>query len=192
LRSRTPCRVSFIVPLVYSRSMVEAREDIEKLLLIDRLPRDMRPLYDTDTGKVMEATLIRLEPPWNSNIVMLQEELRSEIVQKILSVKEAGMQPLSPFTIVKAHEVFANRDLALHALLVHPEFVPLCAKAQRPLFGIVPKLFEHYEIPPGEIYGVAQPEFVGAVPITREGVPGVALTNLDGIVWGRFSLRAGV
>lgn len=171
--------------------MAEAREDVEQLFLIDHLPREVdRLMYDTETLGTVEAIPLKMAPPWNSAF-MVQEELRSEVVRRILDVRR-GMAPLAPFTIVKAHEVFANRDLALHSLLVHPEFVPLCVKARRPMFGIVPKLFEHYEVPPGEIYAVAQPEFVGVVPITWEGAPGVVLHNLNGIVWGRFQLRAGV
>jgi hypothetical protein len=175
--------------------MDDARNDVERLFVFDHLPPYVvRPIYDTDMpgceGRV-EAITIELEPPWNSAYLVL-EELRSEVVRKILEIKEMGAEPLRPFTLASAHETMANRDLLLDSILVHPEFVPLLVNIRKLFLGKVVKVFEHYEVPPGEVYGLSEPQFVGVIPIRNDGVPGVALHNPHGLIWGRFPLRAGV
>jgi hypothetical protein len=165
----------------------EVREDVERLFVWDRLPPYVvRPIYDTDMGRQVVGMAIELEPPWNSAL-LVQDFLRSEVVCKITEVKEMGAEPLRHFTLMNAHEVMANRDLMLDSLLVHPDFAPLLVKVRKPFFGKTLKVFGHYEVPPGEIFGLAPPPYLGTIPIRHDGVPGVAFHNPNGVLWGHFT-----
>ena len=169
---------------------MEAREDVEHLLRVDYLPEGVRPLYDTETGHRVRAKEVRLQPPWNTRSLVV-EELRYEVVASVLAAKQR-QKGLRPFTLMLANEVMANRDLRLDAFLVHPDFTPLMAKAlAKPWCGILPKLYAHYDVPPGEVFGFAEPTYVGVVPVCN-GAPGILLHNRDALIWGTFSRRAGV
>ncbi len=168
--------------------MIEAREDVERLFLVERLPREALPVYDTEDMGMRQVPLIRLEEPWDTK-EFLVEELRSEIVRSILEVK-SWHDAIEPFTLERAHEAMANRDVRLDAFLVHPEFVPLCVNIVKPFFGYVAKLFEHIEVPFAEIYGLCEPEYLGRVPV-QNGRPG-AFRFSSNVIWGRFQPRRGV
>jgi hypothetical protein len=169
---------------------VEVREDIERIFVVDKVPRGCDLLYDLGgTDCVldrMRPTMIHMAPPWNEG-VLLMDVWRAEIVNAILSVKEAA-DPLRPFTLMRCHEEMYGRALALDSLLVNTEMIPLLGKVGEPWLGKAVRLFSHFDVPMGEVYGFAEPEFVGVVPI-QAGVPGIALTNQNGIVWGTFRER---
>lgn len=165
---------------------MEAREDVERLLRVDLVPDGANVVYDTEDMGNVHVPCLAID----------MAELRSNIVQAILDVRfqadQTGDWSLRPFTLVGAHEAMANRDLCLRAFLVNTQFVPLIEQVCRtPLWGIKLSLFCHAEVPPGEVYAFAEPEYVGVVPI-QGGVAGVAICNLNGVAWGQFHRRRGV
>jgi hypothetical protein len=163
---------------------MEAREDVERLFRVDLLPEGANPVYDTESMGNINVLCLAVD----------MAELRSNIIQTILQVRfqaeETGVDwALRPFTLIRAHEVMANRDLCLRAFLVNTEFVPLIAPASSSTWwGVRTHLFCHAEVPPGEVYAFAEPEFVGVVPI-QGGVAGAAVCNLNGLIWGQFNRR---
>jgi hypothetical protein len=164
------------------------RKDVEQLFVHDRIPAFViTPCYDRGRRPGELSMNIQIQPEFDASLLFV-EELRIAIVQTILEIKIMGVPPIQPFTVVKAHEHMGNCDLRLDSLLVNDEFEPLLVKARQPVLGHQLKLFGHPEVPPGEVYGLAQPEYVGVIPI-QNGLPGVALTNLPGLIWGRFQLR---
>ncbi len=167
--------------------MPEYRTDVEQLFMVDRIPPGVAPIYDAlDNRGTKRVPLIQLEGGTKATLV---EELRSDVVRSIVGVRRKT-PPLSPFTLVRAHEAMANRDVMLAAFLCNPTFTPLCEKLLRPLFGIVAQLFAHYEVPSAEIYAVCEPRYLGVIPI-QNGHPG-AYRFSENVVWGRFHPRAGV
>lgn len=168
--------------------MIEAREDVERLFLVERLPPEAMPIYDTEGQGTHRVVPIRLEEPWDTKEFLL-DELRCDVVRSILEVK-SWADPIDPFTLANAHEAMANRDVRLDAFLVHPEFVPLCVNMTKPFFGYTAKLFEHPDVPYAEIYGLCEPEYLGRVPV-QKGRPG-AFRFSSNVIWGNFKPRAGV
>lgn len=161
--------------------VVNWRADVEELFLWDRYPLEVNEaIYDTNTRQRVHVPL--------SSALSVRNELRAQLVERI---KDAAMMlpETDPFTIVKAHEVIANRDLRLDAVLVRPDFVPLLGKVRRPMFGINLKVFGHDEVLPGDVFCLAEPEFLGRVARAPSGKIGIAVTNAEAIVWGRFPLR---
>ena len=163
---------------------IEPREDVERLFVVDRVPPEAIPLYDNLAGNRVLVRPIPIDPIWDYPILVLGD-LRSQVVNCIMSVKESGMPPVHPLNLCSLHEMFVNRDVCLRSLLVNPEFVPLLEKVPSYSWGERMTIFEHWEIPPGELFALAEPEFVGIVAITREG-PGAALINPNGVSWGYF------
>ena len=96
-----------------------------------------------------------------------------------------GQEALPVFSIAQAICAFQARDLCLDSLLVHPDMTPLI-KVHGPAWGYIPKIFEHQEVPVGEIFAMTEPSFLGVIPISPEGIPGVGLWNPHGVVWGYF------
>jgi hypothetical protein len=157
------------------------RADVENLFLMDRLP----PEVETVVYETMEMRRCEVE----MNVALsIRNELRAQLVARIIDTA-MGIPELQPFDLLKAHEVMANRDISLNALLVRPDFVPLLDKIRRPILGIKVKVFAHDEVPPGDVYGLTEPQFLGSVARSTNGTIGIALTNPDGIVWGRFPPR---
>lgn len=140
------------------------------------------------SGSVKTVPFIRLEEPWDTEKFIL-EELRSDVVCSIIEMREK-IPPLQPFTLMAAHEAMYGHDVRLSAILVHPAFVPLCEKMVKPWLGHTVMLFEHHEVPPAEVYGVCEPEFLGVLPVHKGRAGAFRVT--DNIVWGEFSSRAGV
>lgn len=169
--------------------MIEAREDVERLFRIDRLPPQANAVYDTEDYRRAVVMPLRLEPPWNTALFLI-EELRAEVVRLVTGIKTKGARELRPFTLVRAHEAMACWDVMLDSFLIHPDFAPLCGNIVKPFFGKVAKLFAHPEVPYAEIYGLAEPDYVGVIPV-QNGQPG-ALMHARNVVWGRFSALAGV
>ncbi len=164
-----------------------AREDVERLFLVEHLPLETLLIYDSDMGR-QQVPLIKLEEPWDSPPFLI-EKLRSDVVRSILEARRKENR-IRPFTLVNAHEAMANRDVRLDALLVHTDFVPLCENMTKMFFGIVAKLFAHHEVPVAEVYGLCQPEYLGRVPV-KKGRPG-AFRFSTNVVWGTFDARRGV
>jgi hypothetical protein len=172
---------------------MEPREDIEHLLLIDRLPPEVLPLYDTVHMSRIRVKPIRLESPWNEVPGLLRDELRSEIVQKLMEVRDSK-NPIRPFNLSTAQHAIGVFDLVLQNFLVHPDFVPLLGKvARHPCLGVGGwlRIFTHYEMSQGEIFAFPEPQFFGVVAIHR-GQPGVLITNPAAMIWGSFPRRGGV
>ncbi len=173
--------------------MVDSREDIERLFIIDRVAPEAMPVYDTEHMAHIRVEPIRLESPWNEVPGLLRDELRSEIVQKLMEVRDSK-PPIRPFNLLNAVHAVEVLDLMLQSFLVHPDFVPLMKKVERHRYwgaGRWLRIFKHYEVPPGEIFAFPEPQFVGVVAIHR-GQPGVIITNPNAIIWGCFARRAGV
>ena len=160
------------------------REDVENLFFVDRVPPDALLQYDSGLRDRIRAELILLPPEWSG--APLLEAWRAEVVRSIMSAKQ-DVPLLRPFTLYGAHEIMCNRDNLLDALLVNPDFAPLLVKVLKPWMGLKLKVFVHFDVPDGEVYGLAEPQFVGVAPIQR-GAPAAALTNPIGVVWGRFPL----
>lgn len=167
--------------------MVEAREDVERIFMIDRLPAVANPFYDHDRGAKV-VPFIQLREPWNTEHFLI-EELRADVVHSLLEVRRK-LPPLDPFTLVRAHEAMANRDVPLASFLIHPDFTPLCEKLVRPMFGIEPQLFAHHEVPYAEIYAMCAPDYLGVIPVSKGRVGAYRFS--ENVVWGRFKPRAGV
>lgn len=165
----------------------DAREDVERLFLIDKLPPGALPRYDSvEMNNCFIVPFIEPQDPWYDCKPLILDMLRSEVVHEIMSVKRKGAPPVRPLTLVGIHEVFANRDLYPNALLVNPFCVPHLAKARRSRWGHRLKVFEHFDVPLGEVYALAEPNFLGVVPV-QNGHPGAALHNPDGVVWGTLA-----
>lgn len=157
---------------------MDVRTDVESLFLIDEVPNVIDdPMYDVPYGGRIRIRL--------STECSILYELRAQVVMAILDIASRSAE-LAPFTIVKAHEVMACHDISLHSLLVHPEFTPLLVRAQRQWFGMKLKIFAHEEVPRGEVYGLAEPMFLGVVAVSREGLTGLAVTNPWGVLRGSF------
>jgi len=165
---------------------IRTREDVEHLFLVDHVPPYAYPVYDHVDGNRVLVRPIPIEPPWDQTIIVL-DNLRTRVVDCILSVKEKGMPPISPLNLIALHAMFANRDVSLRSLLVNPKFVPLLERVPTYSWGQRVTIFEHWKVPPGELFALAEPQFVGVVAITNQG-PGAELTNLNGISWGYFRL----
>ena len=161
---------------------VRIREDVENLFWIDRVPPEARLWYDSGVRERIEPELILLDPVCSGDT--LRDVWRAEVVKEILSAKR-GTPPLRPFTLYGAHEIMCSRDTLLDSLLVHPDFAPLLIKVVKPWMGLKLKVFVHFDVPDGEVFGLAEPQFVGIAPIQR-GAPAAALTNNLGVIWGRF------
>jgi hypothetical protein len=173
--------------------MLEAREDVERLFLIDRLPPGAQPVYDTadpnSTNRMRKTVpLIQLAGACDTK-ELLVEELRAEVVRSIVEVREK-VPAVEPFTLVRAHEAMCNRDVPLGSFLIHPDFAHLCAKLVEPMFGIKAKLFGHHEVPYAEIYAMCAPDYLGVIPV-KKGRPGVYRFS-ENVVWGRFQPVRGV
>ena len=168
---------------------MEAREDVENLFRIDHLPLGAEPNYDDLIHGRIRAKEIVLAPPWNETSIVL-DELRFEVVRAIIDMR-TDEGALRHFTLLNALTALGYRDVVLEALLVNPECVPLLAKVAGPKWGGKLRLFQHMDVPVGEVYGLAGPDYVGVVSV-RKGIPGVLLHNPHGIVWGHFPRRPGV
>jgi len=161
---------------------VRIREDVESLFWIDRVPPDVRLWYDSGVRNRVEPELILLDSSCSGD--PLRDVWRAEVIKEIMSAKR-DVPPLLPFTLYGAHEVMCNGDNRLDSLLVHPDFTPLLVKVLKPWMGLRLKVFVHLDVPDGEVFGLAEPQFVGVAPIQR-GAPAAALTNPNGVVWGFF------
>lgn len=161
--------------------MARARTDVEALFQWDAVEEFVvRPMYDCPDGGTLEI----IRTPFSARF-LVPDELRSEVVRAILEVKFMGQTELLDFTIEKVIGAFQVRDLMLDALLVHPDMVPLI-KVNGPALGHRPKLFAHQDVPIGEIFATAEPSFLGVIPVSPEGIPGVGLWNPHGVIWGYF------
>jgi hypothetical protein len=166
---------------------VRFRRDVEKILRADKFPFGQEhAIYDTDTGMGVAGRRVGVDLSWSHT-----NDLRAKIVQFIVDgAMNHPEQKVEPFTVPNAHEAMGNRDLLLDSVLVNTDFVPLLANVIRPWLGVhYLKVFAHDEVPPGDIYGFAEPDYVGIVARNPMGGVGVLVTNMSGIIWGRFRLR---
>lgn len=166
---------------------MEVRKDVESLFVLNRL--QYGDFFPDNTIILDTASHGRVTVPLSTtNSVTC--ELRAQVVQQILDTSK-NVHELEPFTVVRAHEVMANRDKQLDSLLVQPDFAPLLAKAARVWLGHQLKIFVHHDVPRGDVYGLTCPQFLGSIARDRNGLVGIALTDQESIVWGRFQLRDG-
>jgi hypothetical protein len=159
------------------------RRDVENIFLLDKLPLDV--CFDTNTAfydGVEGRRALGLTCAYGT-----RRHMRARVIEAIVDAMN-DQPPITPFTLMKAHEHIANRDLVLCALLVHPKLVPLLARARRPWMGITPKIFVHEDVPIGDLFAFAQPEFVGVVSVTPDGRAGALVTAKEAIVRGQFQV----
>jgi hypothetical protein len=155
---------------------VLARRDVESMLLLDVLPENVRAVYASERG-TFEVDL--------SLSLSILQELRYKVVRTIVATAEENGPPFDPFTVLEAYEALQNRDFILDALLVHEECIPLVRHIPGALYGMRLKLFGHTDVPFGNIYALAPPEFCGVIP-QQNLLRGVAITNPRAITWGFF------